>query len=168
MFTASHIVNQIAVLFFAALMIWAAFTDFRHYIIPNKICLAVVGVYPAFVLTSAAPVDWVAGVAAAGALLALGFVCFVFNWIGAGDAKLLAAAALWAGADLIAPFLMIVALAGGAISVAAIVRARHASVGAVEGGSAAIRVMALLKTRVAYGAAIAVGGLYLALQRLAF
>ena len=165
--TASLIVDQLILCSFVALLIWAAVSDLRSYSIPNKICLAIAAIYPAHVLASPTPVDWVAGLIVGGAVLAIGFICFVFKWTGAGDVKLLAAGSLWAGSDQIAPYLFVIALAGGALSLGMMIWARFANSSATEGGPGGTRLASLLQTNVPYGAAIAVGGLYVALQRFA-
>lgn len=166
--TASLIVDQFVLLSFVALVVWAALSDLRSYSIPNKVCLAIAAIYPAHVMASPVPVDWQAALIVGGAVLVIGFVCFLFKWTGAGDVKLLAAGSLWAGSDLIATYLFVIALAGGALSLGMMIRARFVNTSATEGVSSEARFMALLQTHVPYGAAIAVGGLYVALQRLAF
>ena len=166
--TASLIVDQLVLLSFVALMIWAALSDLRSYSIPNKVCLAIAAIYPAHVLASPVPVDWKAGLIVGGIVLVIGFICFVFKWTGAGDVKLLAAGSLWAGSDQIAPYLFVIALAGGALSLGMMIWARYVNSSATDGVSTEARFTSLLQTHVPYGAAIAVGGLYVALQRFAF
>ena len=55
--------------------------------------------------------------------------------MGAGDAKLLAAAALWTDSKLIMPFLMITAISGGAFAVYLLLR-RYAKARSAHGGPA--------------------------------
>lgn len=50
-------------------------------------------------------------------VLALTFALFAFGFLGGGDAKLAAAIALWLGLEQTLPFLIIMALCGGALSV---------------------------------------------------
>lgn len=50
-------------------------------------------------------------------VLALGYVLFVIRWMGAGDAKLMAVLCLWLSKHALA-FLMVTALAGGALALA--------------------------------------------------
>jgi prepilin peptidase CpaA len=53
----------------------------------------------------------------AGALvLAAGFTCFAFGWIGGGDAKLAAATALWFGFSYLLDYLVYASLFGGALT----------------------------------------------------
>ena len=44
------LIQQLALLFCAGLLIWAAVSDIRSYLIPNKIPLALVALYPAYLL----------------------------------------------------------------------------------------------------------------------
>lgn len=50
-------------------------------------------------------------------VLLISFAMFVRGWIGGGDAKLLAAEALWLGLDHLLPFLFWTALLGGGLSI---------------------------------------------------
>ena len=148
-------------------MIWAALRDIRSFTIPNAICISVLAIYPAHVLASHASIDWVGGILTGTIVLAIGFVCYVFNWTGAGDVKLLAVSAVWAGPDLIAPFLVVTAVAGGVLSAAMMLHTRFAGSNSAD-GTATVPFFALLKIHVPYGTAIAVGGLYVVFRRLAF
>ena len=50
------------------------------------------------------------------AVLAFGVLLFIPGWFGGGDAKLMAAIALWIGPDNLFPYIFWVALAGGMIA----------------------------------------------------
>jgi len=102
---------------FSALVIVAALHDLVSFTIPNWISVALV---VAFV-----PAVWVAGlpVAAIGVHLAVGLAAFAvavamfaLRWIGGGDAKLLAAVALWIGLPALGTFALATAVAGGALA----------------------------------------------------
>jgi prepilin peptidase CpaA len=121
---ANPFVNQASLLIFAGLLIAAAVEDVRRLIIPNRYCLAIVLLYPLHVLASSAPVDWTGGLVVGGALLVVGFVLFALGFIGGGDAKLLAAAAPWAGPALLPEFVLVTALAGGVVGLIAIFHRR--------------------------------------------
>lgn len=54
----------------------------------------------------------------AGIVFAIGFVSFVFGWIGGGDVKLLTALTLWAGPSLGPDLLIMTTLAGGVMALA--------------------------------------------------
>ena len=53
---------------------------------------------------------------AGAAVLAGAFVCFAMGWVGGGDAKVAAGAALWFGFDHLLAFLVYASLFGGALT----------------------------------------------------
>ena len=75
--------------------------------------------------------------------------------MGAGDVKLIAATAVWAGTEHTLAFMLLTAIAGGVVSMAVIVRNNY---GWVIGWPAAENTMKL----VPYGIAIAAAGLFVA------
>jgi prepilin peptidase CpaA len=102
---------------FPALIAFAGASDFLTMTITNRLCLAIAAAF--------FPVAALAGLGAAGialhaacglAALALAFALFSAGWIGGGDAKLFAAAALWLGWESIAAYAAATAIAGGALS----------------------------------------------------
>ena len=143
---------------FAALLLMAAWSDFKQYLIPNSYVLGILLLYPAYVMSAAQPVDWPVACAIAAGVLAVGILLFATNRIGGGDVKLLAAATLWAGPGFASEFLVVTALAGGVISLALLLRLNYGWV---------IGWPALTTSRaVPYGVAIAAGGLFLAARLL--
>lgn len=98
---------------FAACLLSAITTDIRSMRIPNWISLALIGLFPAYVIVAEPAASALAHVAVAIGTLTLAFLLFAGNCLGAGDAKLLAALALWMGPHHIAPFLALMAIAGG-------------------------------------------------------
>jgi prepilin peptidase CpaA len=100
-------------------MLNAGITDLTSYKISNNLMLGFLIAYVAFAPWSGLPVreiGWSAA-AAAGVLL-IAFVFFSLNWIGGGDAKLVAVTALWLGADHTPAYLLYTALFGGALTLA--------------------------------------------------
>ena len=91
------------------------------------------------------------------AVLAVGFFLFAANIIGGGDAKLLAAAAVWTGFPAFAPFALWTAIAGGVMALA-LLAARHFI---KQADKRPVFVNRLLKPQggVPYGVAIMAGGL---------
>src|SRR6266550_5698445 len=84
-------------LLFAGFMAACAVSDIVSYRIPNALVLALIGLFLAVAAFHGASVDWLSHLGAAGLCLAVGVALYSFGQMGAGDAKLLAAAALWAG-----------------------------------------------------------------------
>lgn len=109
---------------FMGIVAWAVINDVWSYRIPNIACAALVLLYPAWLAVDWPATDpWLqiaAHVGVAAAVLAVGFVLFLLRAFGAGDAKLLAAVALWAGPDEVLTLILVTAIAGGALSVAVI------------------------------------------------
>lgn len=102
---------------FPALVIVAAIKDVTGFTIPNWISLALVAVFPMAALAAGLPLAGVALHAGVGAAaLVLGMILFALRWLGGGDAKLLAAAALWLGWPAVSTLVLVTAIAGGALS----------------------------------------------------
>jgi prepilin peptidase CpaA len=162
----------------AGLLVWAAISDLRSYLIPNRICLAIVALYPIYWLAGyvgGMPVDWSGGILAAALIFAVGFGLFSFGLIGGGDVKLFAAVALWTGLGWLLPLLIIVGVAGGILSISTIaakavmLKRLPADVRAVAySGSRFGTFRAILKNPTPYGAAIAIGGLFIIYRLLGF
>ncbi|WP_339333377.1 prepilin peptidase [uncultured Maricaulis sp.] len=109
-------VLQITILVLAGLMLAAAIFDAGKFIIPNWLCGLVLLTFPVAAL--AAGLGWPeVGNHLLGGMVALviGFALFAPGWIGGGDAKLFAAAALWFGWPEILAFLIHTVFAGGAL-----------------------------------------------------
>jgi prepilin peptidase CpaA len=102
---------------FPALVIVAALKDATSFTIPNWISLALVAAFAPVALACGVALPQI-GVAIGVGLVALlaGMAMFGFGWIGGGDAKLLAASALWLGWPAVLPFIVITALCGGALA----------------------------------------------------
>jgi prepilin peptidase CpaA len=160
------------------LLLWAAVSDLRNYLIPNRICLAVAALYPVYWLAGAAggmPVDWSSGVLAAGLIFAAGFVLFSVGVIGGGDVKLFSAIALWTGLNWLLMLVLVVGLAGGVLSLG-IIGAKAATLIRLPADIRAVAyphgpigmVRVILKTPAPYGAAIAFGGLFIIYRLLGF
>jgi prepilin peptidase CpaA len=85
--------------------------------IPNRISIVMVlAFFPLAPLAGLGGWDILNHVWAGLGVLALGVLLFIPGWFGGGDAKLMAAIALWIGPDALLPYLFYVALAGGMIA----------------------------------------------------
>ena len=104
---------------FPGLMAYAAASDLLTMTIPNKLSLALVAAFAGFALAGTLAWDAVLMHVAAGTVvLVLCFAMFTFGWIGGGDAKLAAAIALWLGFAVLLEYLLLAAIAGGALTLA--------------------------------------------------
>jgi prepilin peptidase CpaA len=155
-----HILQALLLLVFPALVITAALRDVVSYTIPNWISVALAAAFPVAALAQGLPLptlglDLAIGVAA----LAVGMVMFALRWIGGGDAKLFAAAALWLGWPAIMSYLAFTAIAGGALAVGLLGLRSPMLRGYVLSGPAWFSRLAEPGENVPYGVAIAIGAL---------
>jgi prepilin peptidase CpaA len=107
----------IRLLLFPALMAFAASSDLFTMTISNRLSLALVASF--FLLTLVTGMSLpVMGMhlAAAALVLVFSFGFFSQGWIGGGDAKLVAATALWFGFDFLLDYLIYASLLGGALT----------------------------------------------------
>ena len=106
---------------FPAAMAFAGAMDLFTMTIPNRISI---GLIAAFVVAAImAPLGWTELASHLGAgllMLAVGIGLFACGFLGGGDAKLLAAAALWFGFDGLLQYLVLVSVAGGVLVLAII------------------------------------------------
>ena len=84
---ASAFINHVTIWMFVGLLVWAAVSDFRTYLIPNSISVSIAVLYPAHVIASPVAVDWPHAALAAVAMLAVGFALFAMRYAGGGDVK---------------------------------------------------------------------------------
>lgn len=102
---------------FPAMMAFAASSDLLTMTIANRVSLILIG---GFVLLAAlggmTGADLLSHFGAAATVLAAGFLCFTFGWIGGGDAKLAAASALWLGFGHLFDYLIYASILGGALT----------------------------------------------------
>ena len=143
---------------FPVAMAFAAANDLFTMKIPNRISLALIASFLAAALLAGMPLQTIGihGAIAIGVLVAT-FLLFSFNMLGGGDAKLMAAGALWMGSEQIVPFLAYVTVFGGVLAVV-ILAYRKFPVGAfaLPGWAQRLHVHG---TGIPYGIAIAAGGL---------
>ena len=161
--------HELTILALVAALAWAAVSDAFWFRIPNAVPIAIVALYPIYLLSGGNGLEtahW-ALLIAAGAFLA-GFVLFARGAMGGGDVKLLSALALWAGPQYFPSLVLVIAITGGILSLAILATVRNPYL-----ALATLHVRAALGLPVAptsakggrtipYGIAIAVGGLLLA------
>lgn len=153
--------SNIVLLCFAGLLCWALVSDALTYKIPNRISIGIAALYPAWVMASWPRVDqpWVP-VLLAVAVLFVGFIAFDRGYVGGGDGKMLAAISLWSGTELFIPMLFVTTVAGGVIGIAVILAEalRRRAAGGHGGEVNGKFFRSIVKSKMPYGTAIAVGG----------
>jgi prepilin peptidase CpaA len=137
----------------AAILLVACWCDLKARTIPNLLNLAVallaIPFWWSLGLTLWPDVALQLGVAAL--VFGLFAIAFAFGAMGGGDVKLVAAIALWLPASSVVALLFIMSVAGGALTLAMLIRhklARHKG-----------------QLEIPYGVAIAFGGLWLISER---
>ncbi|HEY6859118.1 MAG TPA: prepilin peptidase [Pseudolabrys sp.] len=113
--------DVIRLLLFPALMAFAASSDLLTMTISNRLSMMLAGgFFLVTLITGMSPYAFGMHLAAAAVVLVIAFVFFSKGWIGGGDAKLVAATALWFGFDYLLDYLIYASLFGGALTVAII------------------------------------------------
>jgi prepilin peptidase CpaA len=140
-----------------ALLIWAAASDMQRYVIPNRICLSLLLLYPGYAI-SLTPAEIGVAAAIAASVFVIGAGLFSFGIMGGGDVKLLAAMSLWAGGAYFPSFVVLTAAAGGMLALwwSPLLRFFFPSIALAKAANG--------RPAVPYGAAIAVGGVFVAIN----
>jgi len=105
-----------ALLCFAALMLMAAFEDLRRLIIPNALTLSLCVLWPFYLAATPSLFGVLGSLGCAVAVFIVGALLFSRGYLGGGDVKLLAAAALWAGPTETPPLLVLTGVIGGMLA----------------------------------------------------
>jgi prepilin peptidase CpaA len=157
-----YLLPYIAVGGFIGLLLASAYSDVKRLIIPNQYTIAIALLFPAYGLSSPGSVDWLGSALVAGGLLVVGFFLFCKKVTGGGDVKLVVATALWAGPELVLPFLLYTGAAGGAMAGAIWLRHRFSAAGTPLTFLSLPARKEFYDQPMPYGVAIAVGGIYVA------
>jgi prepilin peptidase CpaA len=111
------ILDLARIFLFPALMAFAAASDLFTMTIPNRVSVLLVAGFFVVAGFSGMPLSGMAMHVGAGlTVLVVAFACFAFGWMGGGDAKIAAAAALWLGFTPLLQFLVYASLFGGALT----------------------------------------------------
>src|SRR3954447_12805307 len=146
-------------LLFPALMAFAAASDLFTMTISNRVSMALVGGFFILALLSGMGLqEMVAHIGAGAAVLAVAFGCFALGWIGGGDAKVAAAAALWFGFAHLLDYLLYASLFGGALTLV-LLQFRQWPLPWPLGGQAWLLRLHDKETGIPYGIALATGAL---------
>ena len=156
----THTVQTLLLLIFPVLTIGGALKDLTSFTIPNAISLVLAGAFPLAALALGLPLGAVgASVAVGVGALVMGMAMFAAGWIGGGDAKLFAAAALWLGLPGALSYLLFTGVAGGALAVGLLALRSPPVRAAMPAGPAWLVRLAAPGESVPYGVAIALGAL---------
>src|SRR6202451_1981564 len=104
-------------LVFPALMAFAAASDLFTMTISNRVSVLLAAAFLVLAVASGmAPYDILSHLGAGALVLVVSFTCFAMGWVGGGDAKVAAAAALWFGFGHLLNYLLYASLFGGALT----------------------------------------------------
>ena len=135
----------------------AAFSDWRHFRIPNICPILLILLFPISKAYIGLDAGWLSNLGHFGIALLAGIILFGLGWIGGGDAKLYAAIALWFDLQQAISLLLAVVLLGGVLAVCYLAtrkyRRRRKAASAKQKGS-------VQETRIPYGVAITLGAIY--------
>ena len=144
---------------FPLAMVGGAVCDLLRFQIPNGIPIALaVAFFPAALAAGWGVEAILVPVGVGAGVLAVGYLLFARGLIGAGDAKLLAAAALWVGWPGVTAYLLAVALAGGVLALV-VAGFRRLSLPQTLDGVAWVRRLHREELGIPYGVAIGAGAL---------
>jgi prepilin peptidase CpaA len=146
-------------LLFPALMAFAAASDLFTMTISNRVSLALVAGFLVLALLSGMGLyDILSHIGAAASVLAVAFACFAMGWIGGGDAKVAAGAALWFGFGHLLNYLIYASLFGGALTLLLLQFRQWPLPYALVGQTWLLRLHAK-DSGIPYGIALAIGAL---------
>ena len=153
------ILDVARLLFFPALMAFAAASDLFTMTISNRVSLALAAGFLALAVASGmAPSDILMHLAAGSVVLVGAFACFAFGWIGGGDAKVAASAALWFGFAHLLNYLIYASLFGGVLTLL-LLQFRQWPLPYGLAGQAWLARLHAKESGIPYGIALAVGAL---------
>jgi prepilin peptidase CpaA len=153
------IIDIVRLSLFPALMAFAAASDLLTMTISNRVSLALVAGFFLLALASGMGLSDILLHAGAGAgVLAVAFICFAMGWVGGGDAKVAAGAALWFGFAHLLNYLLYASLFGGALTLVLLQFRQWPLPYALAGQAWLLRLHAK-ESGIPYGIALALGAL---------
>lgn len=153
------IINTIVFALFPIGMAFAAVSDLLTMTISNRLTIALGAVFLAAALLAGMDASTFGlHIAAGGAILAIGFLCFAMGWVGGGDVKLAAVVALWLGPLSTVSFILLASILGGVLTLAVLLFRRQVWPAFIT-GQAWIQRLHDQKTGVPYGIALAAAAL---------
>jgi len=153
------ILDLARLLLFPALMAFAAASDLLTMTISNRVSLALVAGFLLLAVTSGMGLhDILMHMAAGATVLVVAFGCFAMGWVGGGDAKVAAAAALWFGFDHLLNYLLYASLFGGVLTLL-LLQFRQWPLPWQLAGQPWLLKLHAKETGIPYGIALAIGAL---------
>jgi prepilin peptidase CpaA len=153
------ILDLARLLLFPALMAFAAASDLFTMTISNRVSLALAaGFLVLAVLGGMGLHDILSHVGAGLIVLAAAFACFAMGWVGGGDAKVAAGAALWFGFGHLLNYLVYASLFGGLLTLLLLQFRQWPLPYAVTGQAWLLKLHAK-ESGIPYGIALAIGAL---------
>ena len=153
------ILDVARLLLFPALMAFAAASDLFTMTISNRVSLVLAaGFLVLAILSGMGLSEILAHLGAGAAVLAVAFGCFAMGWVGGGDAKVAASAALWFGFSHLLNYLVYTSLFGGALTLLLLQFRQWPLPYPLAGQDWLLRLHAK-ETGIPYGIALAIGAL---------
>jgi prepilin peptidase CpaA len=153
------ILDVARLMLFPALMAFAAASDLFTMTISNRVSLALAAGFLALAILSGMGLsDILLHLAAGATVLAAAFACFTMGWVGGGDAKVAASAALWFGFGHLLDYLLYASLFGGALTLL-LLQFRQWPLPYLLAGQAWLLKLHAKETGIPYGIALAMGAL---------
>jgi prepilin peptidase CpaA len=153
------ILDLARLLLFPALMAFAAASDLFTMTISNRVSLALVAGFLVLALLGGMGFhDLLWHIAAGAAVLTVAFICFAMGWMGGGDAKVVAAVALWFGFGHLMDYLLYASVFGGALTLL-LLQFRQWPLPYTLAGHAWLLRLHAKESGIPYGIALAIGAL---------
>jgi prepilin peptidase CpaA len=153
------ILDLARLLLFPALMAFAAASDLFTMTISNRVSLALGAGFLLLAAATGMPIAEILSHVGAGALvLVIAFFCFAMGWVGGGDAKVVASAALWFGFSHLMEYLLYASVFGGALTLLLMQFRQWPLPGLLTGQAWLLRLHAK-ESGIPYGIALAIGAL---------
>jgi prepilin peptidase CpaA len=153
------ILDLARLLLFPALMAFAAASDLFTMTISNRVSLLLAAGFVVLAVASGMGFhDMLLHVGAGMVVLTAAFICFTMGWVGGGDAKVAAAAALWFGFAHLMGYLLYASLFGGALTLL-LLQFRQWPLPYPLAGQAWLLKLHAKESGIPYGIALAIGAL---------
>ncbi len=153
------ILDLARLMLFPALMAFAASSDLFTMTISNRVSMSLAAGF--LILAVASGMGWsdiLSHIGAGATVLAVAFGCFAMGWVGGGDAKVAATAALWFGFAHLMNYLLYASIFGGALTLL-LLQFRQWPLPYAFAGQAWLLKLHAKETGIPYGIALAIGAL---------